>query len=151
MSEGNNTLKYIGIGCAVIAVLSACGVTACFACGAGGIGAIFAASEAPAAEARAFFDDARAGRHDEALARTAEPYRSTHSGADLAAALASAPALAQSTDQTFSQRNMQPGVTTLGGTRSGPSGTVPVNIVLNQVGERWYVTSLTVSGVPVVP
>lgn len=151
MSEGSNTLKYIGIGCAIVAVLSACGVTACFACGASGIGAIFAASEAQVSEARAFFDDVRAGRHDEALARTAEPYRSTHTSADLAAALARAPVLAQSTDQTFSQRNMQPGITTLGGTVSSPSGLAPVNIVLTQAGERWYVTSLTVSGAPILP
>jgi hypothetical protein len=145
--EGSSTWKYVGIGCAILALIAACSLTACFACAGAGIGAGIAATEEPANATRSFFGHVRAGQIELAHAETSSGLRARYDVAQLRAALAGMPELAASTDQTISQRNVQAGVSaTMGGTLEGPSGGTSFSATLVQEGGVWRIDGLTVAG-----
>lgn len=144
MSGQNNTLKIVGITCAVITILGVCGVGACFAMGGA---AIWGATDAPAKAAHGFFQDLRTGNHQAALQRTNSHYQSTHDLAQFQTNVGAIAALTQQSDSSFSSRNISVGTANLGGTLTTPAGDVPVSVTLSQVGEFWYIDTVTVQGV----
>ncbi len=147
MSEGSgsSTWKYVGIGCAVIALLGLCGVGACVACTMTGVGGVIAATEAPAESVRTFFGAIRRGDLAGAYGQTATGYRSTFSLEQFTAAVAAQPQLAASTDQTISQRNIDAATgATMGGTLDTPTGATPFTTHLVQEDGAWRVDSFSV-------
>jgi hypothetical protein len=145
--ENSNTLKYVGIGCGIAALLGLCGVSACVACAGAGIGGVMVAVEAPAEEAHGFLRDARTGNPSGAYARMSPTFRSLHSEAEFAARLAAFPALTSATDATLSSRNVNGPTATMRGTLDGASGALgTISIVLLSEGERWSITTVEVDG-----
>lgn len=147
--EGNNTLKYVGIGCAVLALLGLCGIGSCLTCAGAGVGGIMMAVEAPAEAAHGFLRDVRSGNPAGAYARTSPAFRAAHPEAEFAARLAAMPALTSATDATLSNRNVHGSTATMAGTLDGPSGPVGnVSIELSSVGDAWSIDAVTVDGMP---
>jgi hypothetical protein len=143
MAGQNNTLKIVGITCGVIVALGVCGVGACLAMGGA---AVWGATDAPAKAAHAFFRDLRTGNHQSALSRMSAHYQSTHDVATFQLNVSTIPALTQQTDSTFASRNITPGSANLTGSLTTASGEAPVVVILSQVGEHWYIDSVTVQG-----
>lgn len=148
--EGSsNTLKYVGIGCAVITLLGMCGVGACVTCAGVGAGGIMVAVEAPAEATHGLLRDLRSGNVAGGYARMSSSYRAVHTEADFAAAVAAHPVLTTSTDATISSRNIHGATATMGGTLDGAGGVVGmVSAELSQEGEAWMIDALTVDGAP---
>ncbi len=148
MSEGSgepSTWKYVGIGCAILAVIAACALGSCVLFCGGAIGAGIAAMEPPAEATRAFFAAVRSGDVPAAYAQTAESYRDRHTLEQFTSGLSGMPALAASADQTISSRNVQAGAgATLGGTVSGPGGDTPFTAHLVEEGGLWRIEALSV-------
>jgi hypothetical protein len=145
--ENSNTLKYVGIGCGIAALLGLCGVGACAACAGAGIGGVMVAVEAPAEQAHGFLRDARTGNPSAAYARMNSTYRSLHGEAEFAARLAAFPALTSATDATLSSRNVNGPTATMRGTLDGASGSLgTVSIELVSEGELWSITAIDVNG-----
>lgn len=145
--EGSSTWKYVGIGCAILALIGACALGTCVACAGAGIGAGIAATEEPAEATRSFLGHVRAGAWDAAIAESSSGFQASHTAAQLQASAQGIPALTGSTDQTISQRNVQAGVSaTMGGTLDGPGGPTQFQATLVQEGGVWRIATFTVAG-----
>lgn len=145
--ERSNQLKYVGIGCAIAALLGLCGVGSCIACAGAGVGGVMLAVEAPAEQAHGFLRDARSGNPAGAYARMSPAYRALHGEAEFTARLASFPALTSATDATLSSRNVNGPNATMGGTLDGAAGVVgTVRLELVSEGEVWSITAVEVDG-----
>ncbi len=143
-AEGSSTWKYVGIGCAILAAIGVCSAGSCVLFCGGAISAGVAAMEPPAEATRSFFASVRAGDTAGAYAQTAASYQSSHTQADLEASLAQMPALAASSDQTISNRNVQAGQgATMGGTLE--DGTRFEAHLVDESGV-WRIDALTVGG-----
>jgi hypothetical protein len=147
--EGSSTLKYVGIGCAVVTLLGLCGIGSCITCAGAGVGGIMMAVEAPAEASHGFLRDLRSGNTAGAYARTSAAFQATHPEADFAARVAAVPALTTASDATLPNRNVRGATATMSGTLDGPSGPVGhVTIELSSMGEAWVIDSVTVDGTP---
>jgi hypothetical protein len=147
--EGSSTLKYVGIGCAVLALLGICGLGACVTCAGAGVGGIMVAVQAPAETTHAFLRDVRTGNTSGAYGRMSAAYRATHAEADFAAGIAALPALTTATDATISSRNVNGSMATMSGTLDGPAGPVgAVSVELSSVGDAWSIEAVLVDGQP---
>ncbi|MEM9067573.1 MAG: hypothetical protein AAGE52_03675 [Myxococcota bacterium] len=136
----SNTLKYLGIGCGVLTLLA-------LACG-GGFYACWAKLTEAKPHAHAFLRDLREMNYPSALQRMDGAYQSRHNVQSFQGSVAQIPALTTHTDATLTNFNTTNMTTTVEGTLTTPSGPTPVVIVMNQVGEYFYIQSVTVSGVP---
>jgi hypothetical protein len=142
--EGSSTWKYVGIGCAILALLGLCSAGSCVLFCGGAIGAGVAAMEPPVEATRTFFASVRSGDTAGAYAQTAESYRASHTVEQLEASLAAMPALAASSDQTILNRSVQAGQgATMGGTLD--DGTSFQAHLVDEAGV-WRIDSLTVGG-----
>lgn len=139
---GSNTWRYIGIGCAVAALIGACVIGSCFACAGAGIGAGMVAFEAPVETTRTFMTAVRTHDAATAYAQMSTAYTLTHSQADFETALEALPELAASTDQTISQRNIHQTGATMGGVLEGPMGGT-FEVTLHQEGEAWKIDDVS--------
>lgn len=145
--ENSNSLKYIGIGCGIAALLGLCGVGACVACAGAGIGGVMVAVEAPAEQAHGFLRDVRTGNPSGAYARMNATFRGLYTEADFAARLAAFPALTTATDATLSSRNVNGTTASMRGTLDGASGSLgTISIELVSEGELWSITTIDVNG-----
>lgn len=143
MSDSNQVAKYIAIGCGALILLSCC------LCG--GLGALgWSVLRGPHEYASAFLADIRKDDYASALQRMDASYQSSHDVAALEAAVRTLPALDQHTDATLTSVNIDPTADRgqVSGTLSTPAGGYPVELVLHQVGDYWYVASVTVAGAP---
>lgn len=141
--EGESkTWRYVGIGCGVAALIGACVLGSCVACAGAGIGAGVVAFEAPVETTRTFLSAVRAHDGATAYAQMSTAYTLTHSQSDFETALESLPLLAASTDQTISQRSIQPTGAVMGGTLEGPEGGT-FEIRLHQEGEDWRIDEVS--------
>jgi hypothetical protein len=145
--ERSNTLKYVGIGCGIAALLGICGVSACVACAGAGLGGVMVAVEAPAEQAHGFLRDVRTGNAAGAYTRMNATYRSLHGEAEFTARLAAFPALTTATDATLSSRNVSGPTATMRGTLDGASGSLgTISVELVSEGELWSITAIDVNG-----
>lgn len=135
----SNTWKYLGIGCAILALLGVCSGVACVACAGAGLGGIVAATEAPAEATRTFLASVRAGDVHGAYTQTATSYQAATSEEAFQAQLAELPAIAASTDESISGRQIQPGAAQMRGTLQGPSGETAFFVTLLDEGGTWRV------------
>ena len=139
MAEGKKVGMWVGIGCGLLLLIGAC---------CGGIGYfVYAQTDAPAQAGHAFFKDLREGNYQQAHQRMSTTYQSTRPLAVFQQNVQAIPALSQSTDSSFSNRQISNGVATLEGTLTTAGGVVPISVQLSQVGEYWYIDSVTVQGI----
>ena len=136
--QKNNTLKYVGIGCGVLAVLA-------LACGGGFYVCVSKITEAKP-HAHAFLKDLRDGNYASALQRMDGAYQSRHNVQSFQAAVAQLPALTTHTDATLSNFNVSNGVTTVEGALTTPTGPVPITLTMVKQDGHYYIQSVTVGG-----
>lgn len=141
---GSSTWRYVGIGCAIAALIGACAIGSCFACAGAGIGAGMVAFEAPVETTRTFMTAVRSNDGATAYAQMSTAYTLTHSQAEFETALAALPELAASTDQTISQRNINQTGAVMAGTLEGPMGG-RFEVTLHQEGEVWKIDDVSTS------
>jgi hypothetical protein len=144
MADNQKIVKYVGIGCGVVLLLGCCiGGGAYFACAkfAGALGA-------PKGQATGFFYDMREGRPEAALQRMSGAYQASHDLARFQQATMTIPAIATQTDTTFNNIQINGGGATVSGTLTTPNGPQPVTVTLSNLGENWYIDSITIGGVP---
>jgi hypothetical protein len=75
-------------------------------------------------------------------------YQASHTPQTLQMAASQIPAMTQQTDSTFTSRNIDMTGARLEGTLTTPSGAVPVQVTLIQENNHWYISTVTVQGVP---
>lgn len=146
--QKSNTLKYVGIGCLVLALLGACSVGGCFLIGGGAGIAALGAVAAPADQAKGFFRDLRARNYPSALSRMSPAYQSAHPLATFQQSVEGIPALTQQTDDTISSRSVNNQTATMSGTLTTPSGSVPIVVTLTGSGPTWNIDSVVVGSAP---
>lgn len=138
--QKNKTLMYVGIGCSVLAVLA-------LACG-GGFYACWSKLAEAKPYAHAFLADLREANYPSALQRMDGPYQSRHNVQSFQGAVAQVPALTTHTDATMNNFNTINGVTTVTGSLTTATGSVPIQLVMTKLEENWYIQSVTVNGQP---
>lgn len=142
MAEGDNKLlKILAIGCGAVLLLGCCI--------AGGVVYYFKSkSDAPANAAHSFFKDLRDGNQEKARRRMSGAYQGSHPIAAFQQSLAAVPALTQQSDATFANRNVSEGTASLSGTLKTSSGEAPVEVMLTEMNDAWYIESVSVNGTP---
>ena len=140
--QGSGVLKWIGIGCGVLALIGMC-FGGFFVVLGGGIFAAVEATSAPADQTKGFLADVRAHNYAAAHARMSASYRASHDVAALQAAIEGEPALTSQTDDTISNRNIMNGSATMSGFLTTPTGTVPVVAELTESNGTWQIDRLT--------
>jgi hypothetical protein len=143
MSDGNQTAKYVAIGCGVVLLLGCCTF--------GTLGAVcWSMVGDPHKYAHGFLNDVREGNHPAALQRMGGAYQATHDLARFQQALAALPALTQHTDATLTSVNVDGSgnAARVEGTLTTPAGAVPISMVLSKAGDYWYVEQVVVGGQP---
>ena len=146
--QKSNTLKYLAIGCVGLVLLIGCAFGGCMLMGGGAAVGVLGAVAAPAQQTKGFFADLRASNHQGALARMSPAYQAAHPLATFQQSVASIPALTQQTDDTISNRSISNAMATMSGSLTTPEGSVPVQVMLTQVGAAWQIDSVVVGGVP---
>jgi hypothetical protein len=142
MAEGQGSaVKWIALGCGLFVLVGACGIGAALV-------AFGNIEDAPQGQARGFFVDLRAGRYQDALARTNAVYQSTHTVEGFSASVAAIPAATQQTDVQFTNNTVTGTSANMGGNLITPSGAVPITVALSRVGEHWYIDAVVVEGQP---
>ncbi len=140
MSDSKTALKWIGIGCLVLAIVACCVASSC-------AGLIYQATSAPAEAAHAFLRDVRTGNDATALARMSGSYQSTHDLATFSASVSTVPSLRAHTDATLASRNIENSYATISGSLTTATGEIPVQIRLSSVSGSWYVDNVMVQGI----
>ena len=141
MADNKQIMKYVGIGCGAVLLLSCClGGIGMYACG--------NALSGPKGAATGFFKDVREGRPEAALARMDAAYQNSHDLATFQQATAAIPAIASQTDTTFSNIQISNSTGTVSGTLTTPAGDQPVQVTLTKAGDYWYIDSIVVANVP---
>ena len=148
MAEKSQALKYILIGVAITVGLGVCGVGSCVALLGGGAFWAYQELDAPAQEAKLFFNELAAGKLDAARERTSKRFRAAHTLAVFEELVRSQPALLSTRDVTLPNRGLVNGRARLAGTLTTRSGTTGVELELVQEGQAWRVDLLSVAGTP---
>lgn len=141
MADNKQIMKYVGIGCGAVLLLSCC---------IGGVG-MYACDNAlsgPADAAKGFFVDMREGRPEAALARMDGAYQNSHDLSTFQQATSAIPAITSQTDTTFNNRQINNSTGVVSGHLTTPMGDQPVQVTLTKVGDFWYINSIVVANVP---
>ncbi|MFT5354204.1 MAG: hypothetical protein ACI9KE_001407 [Polyangiales bacterium] len=141
MAETKTVLKWVGMGCGTLALLTVMGIGAC-------VFFIKGATDAPADRSHEFFAHMRSGQQAQALAMMTPEYQATHPLPNFQQAVALLPPIAMQADSTFSNRSVNNSSATMSGFLTTPQGNVPVTVTLNQRVDVWYITSVMVAGQP---
>ncbi len=143
MSDGNQTAKYIAIGCGAVLLLGCCTF--------GTLGAVcWSMVGGPHKYAHGFLADVKQGNYPAALQRMGHAYQSSHDAASFEQAARALPALTEQTDATLASVNVDGSghAARVEGTLTTPAGDVPISMVLSQAGDYWYVEQVVVGGQP---
>jgi len=141
MADNKQIMKYVGIGCGVLLLLSCCiGGIGMYACG--------NALSGPKGAAEGFFLDMREGRPEAARARMDGVYQNSHDLAQFQAAAAAIPAISSQTDTTFSSIQINNSTGSVSGSLTTPAGDQPVQVTATKIGDNWYINSIVVSNIP---
>ncbi len=135
----SSALKYVGIGCGLLAVLA-------LVCG-GGFYVCYSKITEAKPYAHAFLRDLREMNYPSALQRMDGAYQSRHNVQSFQQAVAQIPALTTHTDATLSNFNVSNGLTTVEGMLSTPTGPVPIRLTMIKQGEYYYIQSVSAGGV----
>ncbi len=143
MSDENQTVKYVAIGCGLVLLLGCCTF--------GALGAVcWSMVGGPHQYAHGFLKDVREGNYPAALQRMGSSYQASHDVPRFQQAVAALPALTQQTDATLASVNVDTAgnAARVEGTLTTPSGPVPISLVLSKAGDYWYVEQVVVGGQP---
>lgn len=139
MAEGSSSWwKWALGGCLLLALFAACGIGSCVALG----GGVWAATEAPAQESKAFLRDLRGGNVEGAYARMSEGYRGANDLAAFQREIETIPALRTHTDDTVTGRSVQNSTAQMTIVLDDPSGARTITIELVEEGDGWAITSV---------
>ncbi len=148
MAEKSPALKYILIGVAITVGLGVCGVGSCIALVGGGAFWAYQELDAPAQEAKLFFDDLAAGKLDAARERTSKRFRAAHTVDRFGELVKAQPALLTTRDVSLPSRGLVNGRARLAGTLTTSAGLTGVELELVEEDQKWRVDLLNVAGTP---